>query len=109
MPDPPLSCLLHMLSLRTKLSPREPYPKPELGPSEPYPEQRQGEDWREHENRVQAWEQVLQERHRKEEAYLEARGPLSLLQAVYCDSCKAKVSRSLVENSNHLFFTYHIF
>ena len=87
-----------MFFLRTKLSPREPYPEPEFGPREPYPEERQGEDWQEYRARTDAWERVSRERGRKKEAYFEARGPLSLLQAVYCDPCKAKVSRLLFEN-----------
>ena len=87
-----------MFFLRTKLSPREPYPEPEFGPREPYPEERQGEDWEEYRTRTDAWERVSRERGRKKEAYFEARGSLSLLQAVYCDPCKAKVSRLLFEN-----------
>merc|ERR1719234_1837624 len=89
-------CLTWNTDPRTKLSPREPYPEPEFGPREPYPEKRQGEDWEEYRTRTDAWEQVSRERGRKKEAYFEARGPLSLLQAVYCDPCKAKVFCSLL-------------
>ena len=37
------------------------------------------------------WERERDERREMEEAFLDARPHLSLLQAVYCDPCKTKV------------------
>ena len=106
---------------RTKLRPREQVTTTTEKDSEtttemPYPDRRRGEDREEYQRRLEefdrwneGWVRDQRERRRKEEAYYEARGPLSLLQAVYCDPCKAKVSCSLVENFNNLSSTYHIF
>ena len=69
----------------------------------PYPEERRDdESHEEYQRRLEefhrwdeGWLQDQRERRRREKAYLEARGPLSLLQAVYCDPCKAKVLSSI--------------
>ena len=93
--------------LRTKLRPREQVTTTTEKDSEtttemPYPEERRDEEsHEEYQRRLEefhrwdeGWLQDQRERRRREKAYLEARGPLSLLQAVYCDPCKTKVSCS---------------
>jgi len=87
-------CLTWNTDPRTKLSPREPVTtttteKYSETTTEPDYENFSDADWDEY-NRIR------EERIDREREYLDARGPLSLLQAVYCDPCKAKVLCSLV-------------
>ena len=97
-----------MFFRRTKLRPREQVTTTTEKDSEtttemPYPEERRDEEsHEEYQRRLEefhrwdeGWLQDQRERRRREKAYLEARGPLSLLQAVYCDPCKAKVLSSI--------------
>ena len=49
------------------------------------------------------YNRIREERRDREGEYLDARGPLSLLQAVYCDPCKAKVSCSFFTKINFMF------
>ena len=78
--------------LRTQLRPREPVATTTTTTTTEmaYPEHWGEEDWQEYEDQ-------RMERNKREKAYLDARGPLSLLQAVYCDPCKAKVLCSIFQ------------
>merc|ERR1712013_478732 len=74
-------CLTWSIDPRTTLSPREPISTTStttIG----YPDE--------------GWEKDMEERREREGAYIRARGPLPLLQAVYCDPCRAKVFCSLL-------------
>ena len=55
--------------------------------------------------RDEGWEKDMEERRERERAYIQARGPLPLLQAVYCDPCRAKV----LYLSCHLYFNLSFF